>query len=360
MNNDLIKIDGSIGEAGGQILRTAVALSAVTKKPCHVFNIREGRPKPGLAAQHLLGIQALAQLCNGRLEGDYLGSKEIKFYPGPTGMPSASYGASETKERDLRVKIETAGSITLVLQTLIPPSLFTYSPVKITFNGGATDTFFSPTIDHFRFAFLRTLSKMTENSSPVVEVNIIKRGYYPEGGAKVEVIVHPSKLKNLNLIERSQLKKITVTSGASEFLKDKKVAERQTAGVREVLGKLKLPLEEKIEYYQVSSPGSQICLIAEFKNTVIGADNLGKLEKRAENVGKEAAFELLNEQKTEACLDKHLADQILPYMALAPGKSQVTVSEITNHCKTNIWAIEKFLDGKFKIDGNLISWSPSA
>ena len=147
-------------------------------------------------------------------------------------------------------------------------------------------------------------------------------------------------------------------SGASNHLKDKKVAERQVAGVREVLGKLKLPTEEKIEYYDTRCPGSQICLVAEFENTVIGTDNLGKLGKRAEDVGKEAALELLKEQKSKACLDKHLADQVLPYMALSKNKSSVTVSEITNHCKTNIWVIEKFLEGKFEIKGNLITWSP--
>ena len=191
-------------------------------------------------------------------------------------------------------------------------------------------------------------------------VNIIKRGYYPEGGAKVEFIVYPSKIKVLKLFETSQLKEIKIISGASDPLKDKKVAERQVAGVREVLGKLKLPMEEKIEYYQTQSPGSHICLLAEFENTVIGTDNLGKLGKRAEDVGKEAALELLKEQKSQACLDKHLADQILPYLALAPGKSQITVSEITNNCKTNIWVIEKFVNGKFKVKDRQISFSSAS
>jgi len=339
---ELTEIDGSIGEAGGQILRTATALAAVTKKPCRVFNVRKGRPKPGLMTQHLLGIQALAQLCQGQLEGDYLGSEEIKFYPG------------EITAKDLHIKIETAGSITLVLQSLIPPALFAPSPVKIIFDGGATDTFFSPTIDHFRFVFLKILEKMGAK----VEINLIKRGFYPEGGTKAEIIVHPAKLKFLNLVERGKFKKILVISGTSNSLKDKKVAERQIAGTREIFGKLKLPVEEKIEYYQTTSPGSQICLIAEFENTIIGVDNLGKIGKRAEDVGKEAALELLKEEKSQACLDKHLSDQILPYLALAKGKSQVSVSEITNHCKTNIWVIEKFVDGKFEISDNLISWQP--
>lgn len=375
----MIEINGSFGEAGGQILRTALSLSAVTKKPCRIFNIRKSRPKPGLATQHLIGVQALSQLCNGKLEGDFLGSEEINFYPG------------DIQAKDLHLKIDTAGSITLILQTLILPGLFAMFPinpvrnftnnnitksleskisngVKIRFDGGATDTFFSPTIDHFRYVFLKILEKMLApyNSEGIcsgggkVEINIEKRGYYPEGEAKVEVKIFPSKIKSSQLIERGALKKILIISGASNSLKEKKVAERQIAGTKEVLGKLKLPTEEKIEYYQTQSPGSQICIIAEFENTVIGTDNLGKIGKRAEDVGKGAALELLKEERSQACLDKHLADQILPFMALVSKTSQVSVSEITEHCKTNIWVIEKFLEGRFKIEENLISWIAKA
>lgn len=337
----MIEIDGSVGEAGGAILRVATALAVITDQPTHIFNIRKSRPNGGgLGVQHLKGLEAIAEFCNGRLENAEMGAKEIWFYPG------------KIQAKDLQVKIETAGSITLVLQTLIPPALFAPGPIKIFFDGGATDTFFSPSLDHFRAVFLKILEKMNGK----VDINLIKRGYYPEGGAKVEVTIYPSKLKNINLIERGSLKKILIISGASHHLRDKKVAERQIAGVREVLGKLQLPIEETIEYYDTRCPGSQICLIAEFENSVMGVDNLGKLGKRAEDIGKEAALELLKEQKSGACLDKHLADQILPYLALSLAKSQINVSEITNHCRTNIWVIEKFLEGKFELKGNLISW----
>lgn len=341
--NSLIEIDGSFGSGGGQVLRTAVALAAILQKPCRIFNIRKKRPKPGLMSQHLLGIQNIAKLCNGYLEGDEIGSEEIKFYPG------------EIVAKDLYIRIETAGSITLCLQALLPVAFFAPGPVKISFDGGATDTFFAPTIDHFRFVFLKILEKMKAKA----EIKVLKKGFYPEGGGQVEVKIFPSKLTPINLIERGNFKKILAISGSAETLRNKKVAERQLIGAREILGKLNLPIEEKVEYYRTKSPGSQICLVAEFENTLIGTDNLGKLGKRAEDVGKEAALELLKEQKSGACLDKHLADQVLPYIALSKEKSQITVSEITNHCRTNIWVIEKFIEGKFEIKNNLISWSLS-
>jgi len=340
----MIEIDGSYGEDGSQILKTILALSAITEKDCYIFNIRKERESAGLTNQSLLEAQILSSLCQGRMEGDFLGSEKLKFFPGKI-----------KKTQSLNIKLSNTISSTLLLEALLPLCLLSDYPINLALEGGATDTFFSPTIDYFKYCFLKFIKKLGGK----IEIEILKKGYYPEGDANLKIKIEPSELKNINLTERGEFKKIIVFSGASSSLKPKNIAERQLSGAKEILGELKLPIEEKVEYCQTQCQGSQICLIGEFENTIIGADNLGGLGKRAEDIGKEAAINLLKEQKSNACFDKKMADQILIYLALTKRKSSITVSEVTEHCKTNIWVIEKFLDGKFEIKNNLIKWSPS-
>jgi RNA 3'-phosphate cyclase len=338
----MIEIDGSYHEGGGQILRTACVLSFITRQPCRVFNIRKGRKKPGLAHQHLLGVKALVQLCGAKIKGDELGSQEIEFYP------NTNY------QKEVLIEIPTAGSITLVLQALLPALITLDHPTRIIFKGGATDTFFSPTTNYFQQVFLKILGKMNVR----VELKIKQRGFYPEGNAWIEVQVFPSRLKSISLVKRKSLNRILILSGASESLRTKRVAERQIAGAKQILAKLKLPIQEGFEYHQCQSTGSHINIIAQLENTIFGSDNLGKLGKSAESVGKEAALMFLKEASSRACLDKHMADQILIYMALAKKQSRVSVSEVTPHCQTNIWVIEKFLGRHFETKENLIVWKP--
>lgn len=333
MPTKLIEIDGSYGEGGGQILRTACALAAVMEKPCHIFNIRKNRPKPGLKPQHLLGFRALAQFSSGKLVGDKINSEEIWFYPGDISQAPCQ----------INVEIKTAGSITLVLQTLLLPALFSGKSVTISFDGGATDTFFSPIIDYFQYVFLEILEKLFESQDKRVEIDILRRGYYPVGGAKVEVKITPASLKKLILAERGKPEEILIISGAFESLRSRNVAERQAKSSEQILTKLKVPLEKRIQYYSTSCPGSNICIIGRFKNTVIGMDNLGKRGKSAEEVGREAAVKFLKEWESGASLDRFAADQIIPYTSLAAGESKYTISQSTNHLKTNLWVIEKFI-----------------
>lgn len=331
---NLIEISGDYLEGGGQIARTAIALSAITEKPCHIFDIRKGRKEPGLRLQHLVGIQAVAELCNGKLENAKLGSTEIWFYP------------RKIETKNLKIKIETAGSIALCLQSLMIPAAYAENKVEILFDGGATDTHWAPTLGYFENVLFPILQKMNYK----VDLEIKRRGYYPVGGAQVRVNIYPIKqLKSIQLLERGDLIKISGLSYASKSLKKAKVAERVIKTAEKILKEMKIPLDIKIEYFDTDCPGCSIDLFATCDNSVLGVSSIGKLGKPAEEVGEEAAKSLMKQINSNACLDEHMADQILPYIALA-GNSDVSVAELTNHCKTNMWVIEKFLPVKFDIN----------
>jgi RNA 3'-phosphate cyclase len=333
-DNTIISIDGSYGEGGGQIIRTASALAAVTGKAIKVFNIRKNRKNPGLRTQHLIGIQSLNELCNGFLEGDALGSQEIIFKPG------------KIQSKSLKVEINTAGSITLVLQTLLLPSLLSAGQMTLNFVGGATDTYFSPTIDYYRYVFFKILEKLGLRA----KVQIIKRGFYPSGDARLSITINPGFPKSLNCYDRGSLNKITIISGASDNLRKAKVSERQASAARDLLSlNLDIGIEMQVEYYSTVSAGSQINIIAEFENSTIGVDHLGSPGKRAETVGRRAAKKFIKEYSSKACVDKYACDQILPYLVLSKEESKFTASEITEHTKTNMWVIKQFLDRNFSI-----------
>lgn len=339
----MIEIDGSYKEGGGQILRTASLLSCATSKGIHIFNIRKGRTKPGVKYQHLFGFKALVELYNASLKGADLGSTEVWF------EPSKIVGGQIFDP--LQIKIPTAGSITLVLQSLIIPCSLFNLPIKIIFDGGATDTSFAPSINYYLYVLLPILYKMGYK----VEVNIISRGYYPKGGAKLETTVYPNaNPSGVNLTQRGKLQKISIISYASKFLENRRVAERQAESALKKLQIKDYKLE--IRYFDTVCPGSSLDIIAEYENTVLGANALGEHGKRAETVGEEAAQILLENINSGGCLDRYMADQILPYVALASDRSEFSVSSITDHCLTNMWVIEKFVQGKFQIKGNVIRW----
>lgn len=338
----MIEINGAYGEGGGQIVRTACSLATLTRQACHIVNIRQARRVPGLRVQHLLAVQALSELCGGSLKGDQVGSAELEFHPG-----NAVIG-------DIPIRIGTAASITLIAQCLIPALLFASKPVQVAFSGGATDTAFAPPLDYFLYVFLSFMRRIGIS----VNTDVTRRGYYPRGGAELIIGVEPAKPKPLVATMRGALKEIRLISSAAAILKQRRVAERQVEGALHPLASAGFTPTTGVEYPQSFSAGSALCIVAEFEGTTIGTSALGARGKLAERVGLEAAEQFLAELDSTACLDSHMADQILPYMALAGGGGCVTVTKMTNHCRTNMWVIEQFLRGRFQVRGQAIRWIP--
>ena len=327
----MINIDGSFNEGGGQILRTAIGMSAVTGKPFRITNIRAKRNNPGIRAQHLEAINSVAKLCNADVQGNTLWSKELIFQPG------------RIKSGKLNIKIPTAGSVGLVLQALLIPATFTTVNIKI--EGGATYTSWSPPMDSLAHVLFPLLGKMGYN----IKILKLKDGFYPKGGALVELQTHRSKLKPVKLTEKGQLKAVHGISTASSNLEKARVAERQAKSARKELFPLfECPINIKAYYRDSVCSGTGITLWAETENSIIGADSLGRPGKKSETVGREAAKRLIFEYNN-GTVDSHTADQLLPYFALA-GYGKLKTSKITGHIRTNAEIIEKFLQVKFRIN----------
>lgn len=325
-----IDIDGSYGSGGGQIIRTAVGLSAVTGKPCRIFNIRGGRSEPGLKAQHLKGIEAAARLCNAKVNGASIGSREVGFMPG------------KTEAQHLDIDVGTAGSVTLVLQALMIPASRIEKPVEFRIAGG-THVAWSPTTGYFRHVFCECMKLMGLRISS----ETLRYGYYPKGGGMVKVMVEPcQRLKPVQIGERGGHAVTEAWSNASMELAKAGVGERQIEGA-----KAAIPISKaNVKYVPSASPGSSITIASSFGNCFLGASALGERGKPAEKVGEEAALELGKVLESKATADNHMADQLIPFMALAAGKSSFIAPSLTEHAKSNIWVTEKFLDARFSVE----------
>jgi len=333
----MIEIEGSYGSGGGQIIRTAIAMSALTGKPCKITNLRAKRKIPGLAAQHLTGVKAVAELCNAKVKGANLRSTKLEFIPG------------KIKSGKFIFDIKTAGATTLVLQALLPVAINAPKETEFEIIGG-TNLPKAPPVEAVEHVLTRLLSKMGIS----MKFEVLKYGFFPKGGGRIKVKIKPcKKLSPINLTKRGNLIKIDALSMASSFLKERQVSERQIKGFET---ELKKGIQIKgVDYYKTLSAGSSIHAHAHFENTIVGAESIGERGKLAENVGKSCADALKQELDVKACVDKHAADQILPFMALA-GSGKIKTSEITEHTKTNAYVIEKFLKIKFTFEkGNIIS-----
>jgi RNA 3'-phosphate cyclase len=332
----LFEIDGSQKSGSGTILRLAIASAAVVGQPVHVFNIRQNRPQQGLKPQHLEAVLSAAKLCNAELEGAVLGSREIWFKP------------HAIKSGDFEAEIGTAGSIPMLLMTVLPICAFAKEIVRVHVINGGTDVTYSPTINYLRYVFLPAL-KLTGLD---VDITTHKYGYYPKGMGEVTMTVKPPKhLKPIRLEKFGKLKSVKGVSVCT-FLDERKVAERQATAARAYLSEKGYNADIQVVNDR-SNPlqkGSSIALWAETDTGVIlGADAIGQLKKTSEAVGREAAEKLYAELAAEPTVDVHLGDMLIPYIALADGQSVFFMRTISGHLEANIWLAEKMLNVHFNV-----------
>lgn len=323
----MIEIDGSFGEGGGEILRTALTLSAITKKPFKIYNIRARRENPGLQRQHLTAVRVIGQLCDAEIKGDYLGSKELIFVP------------REIRENiEITADVTTAGSVTLIAVSAIP--IIINRRIKIRLTGG-TDVPKSPSIDYIRLVYMEILKKIGIEG----QVSLIRRGHYPKGGGIIELYDFRGNGSEFVIDSLGKVEEIKGIAHVSSL--PSHIAEREAKAAKDVLEKeFNVRIDIKLDVRQGESEGTGITL-AGYGRSVMGSDSLGERGKRAEKVGEEAAVKLLSDIRTGAGVDRYMSDMLMIYAALYGGK--FTGAEYTMHAKTNAEIIKKFLDVKIEI-----------
>ncbi len=305
-------------------MRTAVALSAVHGVKVELKNIRENRDNPGLKHQHIAAIELISEMCDADIEGLEVESNELVFDPSDS-ISGGRYDAD----------IGTAGSITLVLQTVLPVALSARSDCSISITGG-TDVKWSPTIDYFRYVTAPLISRFGAS----FDVDLVRRGHYPRGGGIVDLDVNIGQdFSSIDLTMRGGLRHVSGVAQVSRLQRG--IAEREREAAVKALTELDCPIEIDVrEYPDAGSEGTSITLWAELDNGVIGGSCIGERGKPAEEVGEEAARELLRGLNTDGCIDRYSADQIVPYLSLFGG--EIVASEATSHLETNIWLCNQF------------------
>ncbi len=332
----MFEIDGSQKSGSGTILRLAVALAVATNEPLHIFNIRQNRPQRGLKPQHLEAVLTAARLCNAEVKGAALGSEEIWFNP------------HKVKGGNIEAQIGTAGSIPILLMATLPICVFAKNTVRLHVTKGGTDVSHSPTINYLRNVFLPELKQMGLEASITVQ----KYGYYPKGmGEATMTVKPPDAIKPIKLNNYSKLKTVKGVSVCT-FLGDRKVAERQAKTAFTYLREKGYAPDIQV-INDRSNPfqrGSSITLWVETDTgAILGADAIGELKKTSEAVGRKAAEKLSVELSAKSTADVHLADMLIPYMALAEGSSSLFTRKISEHLETNVWLAEKMLKVQFNI-----------
>lgn len=332
----MLKIDGSKKSGSGTILRLSIALASILGEDLLLYNIRKRRRQPGLRPQHLEAVLTAAKLADAEIEGASLNSQEIWFRPG------------KIVGGKIEAEIGTAGSIPMLLLTVLPICVYAEGSVQVHVTKGGTDVRHAPTINYMKQVLLPTLGKTGLESS----LKVHRYGYYPKGMGETTLTVQTrKKLSSLHLEEFGKLEKLSGVSVCT-FLKERRVADRQAETARRYLEARGFVADIDV-FYDESNPiqkGSSLVLWAETDSgAIFGSDAIGEIRKSSEAVGSEAAKKILRELKSEATVDIHLADMLVPYVALAEGDSVYLTRSMTEHLETNIWLTKKILGTEFKV-----------
>jgi len=328
----MIEIDGSLGEGGGQLLRSSLTLAAITGEPFRMTRIRARRRPPGLKAQHRKAVEAMAAICRARVEGATLGSPTLLFEPGPITPGEFSFD------------IGTAGATSLVLQTILPPLSLASAASRVDLRGG-THVRWSPCFDYVNLQWLPYLKKIGFDA----DLEMARAGFYPAGGGIVHAAIRPvGCLHPIRVVQRGPLRAIRGISAVAGL--DPRIGQRQRDQAASRLGVLAPVLELEVVRLSSSSPGTLLLLRAEFENSGACFFSLGERGKPAERVADEAVDELLEFLATGGAVDPYLADQLIVPLALAPGESALAVSRVTGHLTTNAEIVRRFLPARIEID----------
>ncbi len=326
----MLVLDGSYGEGGGQIVRTALALAALTGTPLQLINIRAHRPKPGLRPQHLTAVQALARITEADLEGAALGSSSLTFFPGRL--------AGGTYRFDVAQQTGSAGSVTLLAQTLLPVLAWARQPSTLILSGG-THVPWSPPFHYFAAVFLPALEEMGLTTTAALR----RWGFYPQGGGEIHLTVTPTaRLQGVEWLTPPHPAQFQGLSAAANL--PEHVIRRQSRILRELAPS---PLLIREEMATARGPGSFVFLWG----PRAGFSALGAKGKPAEQVASEACREWRSFLASGAAVDRHLADQILIYAALAAGQTTLSTEAVSRHLLTNIWVLGRLLGVAIQVDG---------
>jgi len=327
----MLSLDGSYGEGGGQILRTALSLAAFTGVPVRIEGIRAKRSKPGLRPQHLTAVQAVARVSQGEVTGARLGSQALTF--GPRTPQGGHY------RFDVAATTRSAGAVTLIAQALLPPLLKAESHATVILKGG-THVPWSPPAHYLSHVFLPALAAMGAE----VKMTLERWGWYPRGGGEVRLTIGEARrLTGVEWRTPAESTAFQALSGAAQL--PEHVARRQAARLAARLG-------ETVPVTVVPAGGQDPGSLVFVWGPRAGFSALGARGKPGEQVADDAAEAYLAYRASGACLDRHLADQMLIYLALAEGPSSFTTEAVTPHLLTNIWVIEQFLGPRFEVRGN--------